>query len=132
MNVEAQVIPQDSGRIELSGKMPLQLRLDSMNVAFNTKDTLNGLIIIEQFPLAILQTLNITENIKGYAEGKIDIGGSIEAPKPKGNFRLVNAAIEVPEYGIYYQQVALKLSFSAEKVNVDTFNNKIGRWQYES
>lgn len=124
INVEAQVIPQDSGRIELSGKMPLQLRLDSMNVAFNAKDTLNGLILIEQFPLAILQTLNITENIKGYAEGKIDIGGSIEAPKPNGNFRLVDAAIGVPEYGVNYQEVALNLSFTAEKVSVDTFNIK--------
>jgi translocation and assembly module TamB len=124
LKVEAQVVPQDSGRIELSGSIPLQLKMDSLAVKFNASDPLEGLIKIEQFPLAILQTLNITENIAGYAEGEIEVGGTIETPKPNGNFRLVNAAVKVPEYGVDYQSIALNVSFTPEKVTIDTFNIK--------
>jgi len=124
LKADAHVIPQDSGRFEITATVPFELQLDSMNVAFSTKDTLNALVTIEQFPLAILQTLDITENIKGYAEGKIEIGGSIEAPKPKGNFRLVNAAVSVPEYGINYEKIAFNLTFNSDKVVIDTFNIK--------
>jgi translocation and assembly module TamB len=117
-------VPQDSGRIELSGSIPLHLMMDSLTIKFNPSDPLEGLVRIEQFPLAILQTLNITENIAGYAEGEIEVGGSIEAPKPNGNFRLVNAAVKVPEYGVDYQTIALNVSFTPEKVMIDTFNIK--------
>ncbi|MDY0104452.1 MAG: translocation/assembly module TamB domain-containing protein [Lentimicrobium sp.] len=124
LKVEAQAVPQDSGRIELSGSIPLHLMMDSLTIKFNPSDPLEGLVRIEQFPLAILQTLNITENIAGYAEGEIEVGGSIEAPKPNGNFRLVNAAVKVPEYGVDYQTIALNVSFTPEKVMIDTFNIK--------
>ncbi len=122
MKLEAMVVPQDSGRIEISGNMPMKLQMDSLNVKFNASDPLVGLIKIEQFPLAILQTLNITENVEGYAEGEIEIGGTIEAPKPNGHFRLVNAAIKIPEYGVDYKSIALNLNFTPEKVTIDTFD----------
>ena len=122
MKVEAMVVPQDSGRIEISGNMPMKLQMDSLNVKFNPSDPLEGLIKIEQFPLAILQTLNITENVEGYAEGEIEIGGTIKEPKPNGHFRLINAAIKVPEYGVDYKSIALNLNFTPEKVTIDTFD----------
>ena len=124
LKVEALVIPQDSGRVELSGTMPLKIQMDSLSVKFNPSDPLEGLIKIKQFPLAILQTLNITENIAGYAEAEIKIGGTIEAPKPDGYFRLVDAAVKVPEYGVDYQSIALNINFTPEKVTIDTFNIK--------
>ncbi len=124
LKLEAQVVPQDSGRIELAGSIPLKLMMDSLNVKFNPSDPLEGLIKIEEFPLAILQTLNITENIAGYAEGEIEIGGTIKEPKPNGNFRLVNAAVKIPEYGVNYQSIALNVTFTPEKVSIDTFNIK--------
>lgn len=124
LKLMAMVVPQDSGRIEISGNMPLKLQMDSLNVKFNASDPLEGLIKIEEFPLAILQTLNITESIQGYAEGEVKVSGTIEAPKPDGHFRLVNAAVKIPEYGVDYSSVALNLNFSPEKVTIDTFNIK--------
>jgi len=124
LKLDALVVPQDSGRVELSGNLPLKIQMDSLNVKFNASDPLEGLIKIEQFPLAILQTLNIAEHVAGYAEAEIKIGGTIEAPKPDGHFRLVNAAIKVPEYGVDYQSVALNINFSPEKITIDTFNIK--------
>lgn len=124
LKVDALVVPQDSGRIELSGSIPLKLQMDSLNVKFNPSDPLEGLIKIEQFPLAILQTLNITESIHGYAEGEIKVSGTIEAPKPDGHFRLIRAAVKIPEYGVDYQSIALNLNFTPEKVIIDTFNIK--------
>lgn len=124
LKVDALVIPQDSGRIELSGTMPLKLQMDSLNIKFNASDPLEGLIKIKQFPLAILQTLNITESIAGYAESEIKIGGTVETPKPDGYFRLVNGAIKVSEYGVDYQSIALNINFTPEKITIDTFNIK--------
>ncbi|MDD3890866.1 MAG: translocation/assembly module TamB domain-containing protein [Bacteroidales bacterium] len=124
LKVDALVIPQDSGKIELSGTMPLKLQMDSLNIKFNASDPLEGLIKIKQFPLAILQTLNITENITGYAEAEIKVGGTIEAPKPDGYFRLIDAAVKVPDYGVDYQKIALNINFSPEKITIDTFNIK--------
>ncbi len=122
LKMEAMVVPQDSGRVEISAKMPLKIQMDSLNVKFNANDPLEGLVKIEQFPLAILQTLNITEDVAGYAEGEIKIGGTIKAPKPDGYFRLMQAAVKIPEYGIDYQSIALNVQFTPEKVSIDTFN----------
>lgn len=124
LKVNALVVPQDSGRVEISGAMPMKLQMDSLNVKFNTSDPLEALVKIEQFPLAILQTLNITESVAGYAEGEIKIGGTIEAPKPDGYFRLMQAAVQIPEYGVDYQSIALNINFTPEKVVFDTFDIK--------
>ncbi|MCK9451776.1 MAG: translocation/assembly module TamB [Bacteroidales bacterium] len=124
LTIEAQVIPQDNGRVEISGAMPIKLQMDSLNVAFNPADSVKGLITIERFPLAVLQTLDLTETIYGYAEAKIEVGGTLEAPKPNGRFRLVNAALKIPEYGVDYQTIALNILFEPEKVSIDTFNIK--------
>ena len=120
MKVQAQIVPQDSGRIELAGRLPFQLKLDSMTVGFNPKDSIDATLTVERFPLAVLQTVDIAENIRGTLEGAVNVKGTVESPDPTGDLRLENASINIPEYGIDYRAIRFNLDFQRDQVLLDT------------
>ncbi len=118
--VDSRIVPQDSGRIEAMGFVPLQLRLDSMAVQFNPKDSVDFQLLVEQFPLAILQSFRVTEDIRGELNGAVTVNGTVESPDPKGDLRLSNGAIKMPEYGVDYSELLFKLNFLRNQMVLDT------------
>ncbi|KOH45912.1 hypothetical protein NC99_12880 [Sunxiuqinia dokdonensis] len=120
LEVQAQIVPQDSGRFEFSGAIPFELMLDSMGVKFNPKDSVDARLKIDQFPLAVLQAVNIGEEISGYLEGDVTVKGTIESPDPKGGFHLVDASLRIREYGVDYREIKFGIDFQGEEVLLDT------------
>ena len=121
LNTEMKIVPKDSGRIELTGTIPLQLRLDSMNFNYSPKDSVNVLLTIEQFPLAVLQSVDLPGEISGFLQGGVKVTGTAEAPDPKGNLELKEAFFRIREYGIDYRDMAFNLEFLRNEVRLDTF-----------
>ncbi len=121
LNTDIRIVPEQQGRLKLTGEFPMLAELDSMKFNFNPKDSLAANLIIEQFPLAVLQNIEIAREIKGYIEGSVDVSGTLESPDPKGNIHLVDASLEVPEYGIDYENIVLNLKFLPEAVQLDSF-----------
>lgn len=119
-NVDVDVTPQDSGQIKLTGLVPFELTMDSMAVKFNPKDSIDVNLTIDRFPLAVLQTVNLAENIKGELQGSVNVQGTVEQPDPKGDLRLKNASVNIPEYGIDYREIRFKLNFLRNQAVLDT------------
>ncbi|MBN1985999.1 MAG: translocation/assembly module TamB domain-containing protein [Prolixibacteraceae bacterium] len=121
LNADVSIIPLDSGKLELKGEFPMLAKLDSMKFDFDTKDSLQATLAVDRFPLAILQQIEIAREIKGFLEGTVEVGGTLEAPDPSGNFHLVEASLAVPAYGINYENIAFNLQFLPEAVQLDSF-----------
>lgn len=120
LQLQSKIVPVDSGRIELSGNVPLQIEPDSFKLGFNPQDSIDMHLNVDRFPLAVLQTLDIRENIEGFIDGDIAVKGTAESPDPNGELKLIEAAIEMPEYGIDYQNIRINLLFLPNKINLDT------------
>lgn len=121
LSLEGIIAPRDSGRIELTAQIPLQLRLDSISYKLNPEDSISGTLFIDKFPLSLFQTLNLAEEINGYIEGSASINGPLNSLNPYGSFRLTNASFKIPQYGIDYNKVLFNTSLQKEKIIIDTF-----------
>ena len=117
-------IPKDSGNINFSGNIPLQVRMDSMNLKLNPKDSVSALLAVDEFPLSVLRFLHMNEEINGKLNGKITVQGTIESPDPSGNFAVQNGAFKIPQYGIDYREIAFNMKILPENITVDTFRIK--------
>ena len=124
LNMQSKIVPVDSGKIEISGLLPMQIDLDSFNFDFNPKDSVDFQINVDKFPLAVAQTLNIRENIAGFIDGRVKVNGTAESPNPNGDLRLIDAAVKMPEYGIDYHDILFNLSFLRDKIKLDTLRIK--------
>jgi len=120
LELEAQIVPQDSGKFVFSGTIPFELMLDSMGVKFNPKDSLDARLTIDEFPLAVLQTVNVGEGISGYIVGDVIVKGTIDSPDPEGGFHLVDASLRIPQYGVDYREINLEIDFKGQEVFLDT------------
>jgi translocation and assembly module TamB len=120
MDITARLVPQDSGMIELSGIIPFQLIMDSLAVNFNPKDSIDARLVVDRFPLAVLQTVDVPDGISGYLQGAVDVKGTVESPDPSGSIRLKNASLRVPGYGIDYREIQMKLNFLRDQMKLDT------------
>lgn len=121
LKFEGEIVPRDSGRIELMGELPMQLRLDSMSFNISSKENVSGTMFIDRFPLAIFQTFNLAEEIKGYLEGSASVNGPLSSLNPYGSFRLTDASFRIPQYGIDYRKVLFNTSLQNDKIIIDTF-----------
>ncbi|WP_423127682.1 translocation/assembly module TamB domain-containing protein [Gaoshiqia sp. Z1-71] len=121
LGLEAQIVPRDGGYFGLAGKLPLQLRLDSMNFNFNPKDSVQFTLSVDEFPLAVLQNLELNQEIKGYLQGAITVDGTVESPDPKGKLELKEASLKIPEYGIDYRNILFNIEFLRDQIRLDTF-----------
>lgn len=121
LRFSSKIVPRDSGRIELSGQVPLLLRLDSIQYQLNPTDPVDATLTVDRFPLAILQAMEFTEEIEGYLEGKVTVDGTVESPNPEGSLQLQEAALRMRQYGIDYRQIDFKVDFLRDKVSLDTF-----------
>ncbi|MFW5757023.1 MAG: translocation/assembly module TamB domain-containing protein, partial [Tangfeifania sp.] len=120
--LDALIVPQDSGKFDITATLPVQLNLDTMGYHLNPSDEIGGNILFEKFPLAILQTLDIPGNIAGTLNGEVDLNGTVESPNPAGNLKLQDASVNIGEYGIDYRDIRLNLNFSNNQVVLDTIN----------
>ena len=120
LNVSSRIVPQDSVRFEFSGEIPLALRLDSLSYQMNPAGSLHAKLAINRFPLAVLQVVGFTEEIKGYMEGGFKLDGTVENPNLEGDLRLQEAALKIPKYGIDYSKIDLRVGVLNNQISLDT------------
>jgi len=121
LKLNSLIVPQDSGRIELTGNLPFEARFDSMRFSINPKDSIQASVLINNFPMAIVQTLNVQEQIEGLLNGNVEVKGTVNEPDPNGKISLQNASVKIPEYGIDYHDIEFSIEFLNEVVRLDTF-----------
>jgi len=119
--LDAQIVPRDSGRIDFTGEVPLFMRLDSMLFNFNPQDRINAQLLVERFPLGILNAFITSGEAEGFMNGEVTVNGTIDSPNPKGNLGMKNGAFRMNEYGIDYRDIAFNIRFLPEKIDLDTF-----------
>ena len=121
LKFNGQVVPRDSGRIELAGELPMSLKLD--NIGFNIDSTKNisANLLVDRFPLALLQIFNLSEEIAGTLEGSASVNGPLNSLNPFGSFHLTNASFRIPQYGIDYRKILFDIEMQNDNIIVDTF-----------
>ncbi|MGV8134502.1 MAG: translocation/assembly module TamB domain-containing protein [Mangrovibacterium sp.] len=121
MNMETEIIPRDSGKVDFSANIPVQARLDSMDFNFNPKDPIEARLLVQRFPLAILNAFVTASEIKGHMNGKVTIDGTIDSPNPKGHLELTKGSFKMDKYGIDYRTINFNVQFLPEKISLDAF-----------
>ncbi|AHW61571.1 translocation and assembly module TamB [Draconibacterium orientale] len=121
LNIDAQVVPLDTGLLEINANIPLEARFDSMSFLLDSNAMVNGRLALERFPLSAMQFLDEDEKVEGFLNGQVKVGGTLKSPEPDGNIRLNNAAVLIPKYGIEYKDVMLDLRFSEDAAQLDSF-----------
>lgn len=113
------VVPQDSGKLQAQGEIPLRFYPDSLKFGFNPKDSVSGTVTVEKLTLEILKTMYPSGNFAGLIEGNISLSGTVESPVPEGIIRLKNASAKIQEYGIDYKDIRLNLNFLRDKIELN-------------
>lgn len=121
LNFDAEILPLDTGLLEINANIPMEARFDSMNFIVDQEDAVSGKLSVEHFPLSAMQFLNQAEKVDGFLDGQVNIGGTLIAPQPDGNLNLNNAEVIIPEYGIEYKDIVLDLHFSEDAAQLDSF-----------
>lgn len=121
MNMETEIIPRDSGKVDFTGNIPIHVRLDSMNFNFNPKDPIEAQLSVQRFPLAILNAFVAASEIEGHMNGKVTIDGTIDSPNPKGYLELKKGSFKMNKYGIDYSTINFNVQFMPEKIGLDAF-----------
>lgn len=121
LKFNGEIVPKDSGRIELAGELPMNLKLDKVNFNIYSTRNVTANIIIDRFPLALFQIFNLSEEIKGTLDGSGSINGPISSLNPFGSFHLTNASFGIPQYGIDYRKILFDINMQNDKIIVDTF-----------
>lgn len=91
LRVETNIFSKDSGKVELTARLPVQARLDSMMFGFSNNDSVNARMNITNLSAAILQKLDITNDFSGFLESKVNVSGTMESPLANGNFSVNEA-----------------------------------------
>lgn len=120
-NFGAQIVPLDTGLLNISANIPFNARLDSMSFQLNPEDTIGAEVNVQHFPLTPIQLLKQAEKVGGFLNGNVDVGGTLNEPEPRGNINLDKAEILIPEYGIEYRDVILDMHFSENAAQLDSF-----------
>lgn len=118
-STETLVVPQDSGRIELTAEIPVRFNPDSLTFDLNLKDSVSGHLLIDRISLELLQTLYPKSTISGLIEGDVRVSGTAESPDPTGNIQLKNAVVQMKEYGIDYKDIGLSVNFLRNQIELD-------------
>ncbi len=114
------IIPRDSGRLEATVEIPLQLDLEKMEFSINENDSVNGNLVVAKIPLVIFKSFDLPGNFTGHMEGQIKVGGTLSSPLPQGNLNLADASYSIDQYGVDYEDIRLSVSFLPDKIELDT------------
>lgn len=121
LEMDAGVVPQDSGLLELTGYIPFSMRLDSMTVVPPTgTDSVNLKVVADKLPLKIISAFFPMDKAEGYVQSDIVVNGTINNPNPVGELHIVDGKVNIKKYGIDYRSVLATLHFEKETVTVDT------------
>ena len=121
--LDLNVIPFDSGKIAVNGKLPMDIRLDSMqfNVIPKSTDSLDVRLLIDRLPLAILNVVLPTDQVNGSIESNIGLGGTMQNPQVNGNLNVLDGLVKMDLYGVNYQDIQMGIDVKNDQVNIDTF-----------
>ncbi len=121
LGLDAGIIPQDSGLLELTGYIPFNMRLDSMKVVPPTgTDSVNLKVLADRLPLKIVNAFVPMDEVEGYLQSDIVVNGTINNPNPIGELHIVDGKVNIEKYGIDYRSVLAAIHFDRETVTVDT------------
>ncbi|SHI44327.1 Autotransporter translocation and assembly factor TamB [Tangfeifania diversioriginum] len=88
---ETNIFSEDSGKVELTAKLPVQVRLDSMMFGFNSNNSVNAQMNITNLSAAILQKMDIIDDFSGFLESEFSLSGTMKSPLANGNFSVNEA-----------------------------------------
>ncbi len=121
LKFNGEIIPLDSGRVELTAELPMSLKLDNIKYSIDSTKSVAANIIIDRFPLALFQIFNLSEEIKGTLDGSGSVNGPFNSLNPFGSFHLSNASFRIPQYGIDYRKILFDINMKNDRIIVDTF-----------
>ncbi len=121
LKFNGQIIPVDIGLLEINADFPLEARFDSLSFVVDSNAMISGGITLRQFPLSSMEFLEGAENVEGFLNGEVKLGGTLKTPEPIGNINLNNAGISIPKYGIEYKNMKFGLQFSEDAAQLDSF-----------
>ncbi|MDR2009060.1 MAG: translocation/assembly module TamB domain-containing protein [Bacteroidales bacterium] len=116
-------IPTLEGNLYVEGKLPMEIRLDSMlfNVVPQNTDSVYARALIQQFPLSVLQTFIPLDEATGYAECDLTVNGTMKNPAILGNLNINNGIIRSELYGVNYRNIQTSVDIGTTSFEIDTF-----------
>jgi len=115
VNLETHVEANDSSTVQIAVALPVELNPDSMKFGLNTTEPITGGVNTENISLALLEEMEITEQLSGTFTGNMDLSGTVENPVLTGKF-----AFDDTEFGGFrFLQFDGNLSYRDNLFNTD-------------
>ncbi|MFV0392002.1 MAG: translocation/assembly module TamB domain-containing protein [Paludibacteraceae bacterium] len=119
--MDAGIIPQDSGILELTGYIPFDMRMDSLRIVPPAgNDSINLMVSADKIPLKIAGAFFPIDKIEGFLQSDILVNGTMSNPNPVGDLHIVHGKLQIKKYGIDYRKLLAAVNFEKETVTVDT------------
>ena len=120
LRVDAAMYSEEGDSITLKGSIPLQVVFqDSLQISWNK--SFRAALLAQEAPLK-----NFLMDLKGYSQPEallnIDVkaSGSTSDPQVKGFIKIDKGVLPLPQYGIDYKDILLRLSIDEKKINMDS------------
>lgn len=121
--VDLNIVPQDFGRLVAEGKLPVGIRLDSMqfDVVPKETDSIYARLLIDKIPLSILRIFIPADEIAGEVNSAINISGVMTQPDIAGNLKINGGKAVLNQYGIKYNLIEAGIEIQPDGISIDTF-----------
>lgn len=116
------LIPQDSGKVYLTAKIPAQIALDSMQfiVKQNDEDSINAKGFIVDLPLEIIRMFIPVDAVDGVIKSKVEISGTWGEPQINGFLEIPDGNLNIERWGIDYQHITTNINIQPDRISIDT------------
>ena len=123
MNLDLSATPESNGEFLVSGKLPMNIRLDSMLFEVSPKltDPIYARALIGNLPLSVLGVFLPVDETSGLINADILAEGTLGEPNLNGNLDIKDGLISWYKFGINYSDIQADINFDSESVRIDTF-----------
>ncbi|HEX6133030.1 MAG TPA: translocation/assembly module TamB domain-containing protein [Longimicrobiales bacterium] len=129
-SIDARVVVDTAGRLDVVARLPSVLRL-SGTPSFELLDgmPLSGSITADDFALApLLATVPDVRDVSGYADARVTLAGTADAPQIDGTFVLTNGAFRIPRLNQTFTEATGDVGFDGRRLVVNDLRVRSEGW----
>jgi hypothetical protein len=129
--VEASILVEDDGQLELRLRLPSVLQLAADPVfALIDGVPLSGSLVAEQFPLRVITALLPVEvrDVTGALDARVGLAGTADAPVVEGAATLAGGAITVVDLNQRYEEVTADVAFDGRRLLIRDVRARSDGW----
>lgn len=136
LNLSASVISLRQHAADISAEVPFYLDFREFSLRLPSgEDPVSAEVVTNRFNLAALNDFvdrEYVRQIEGEVDGVLQIGGTVENPRAKGEMNFRRGALRLVEAGIRIDRIESRMIFEKDRLRLDSFSARSGSGTFRS